>query len=91
MTATTISHDRQEETVETKVRWFRSLPLAQRMELLCCFTDMILATDPKVAELRHAQPVAGRGRIVSLDDVRCWAFKSVTAPSHGTSLKEVLH
>jgi hypothetical protein len=60
-----ISHDRQEESLEAKVRWFRSLPLAQRMELLCCFTEMILTTNPEIVEQRHAQPVAGRVRILS--------------------------
>ncbi len=61
----TISHDRQEETLEAKVRWFRSLPLAQRMELLCSFTEMILANNPEIVEQRHAEPVAGRVRILS--------------------------
>jgi hypothetical protein len=37
-----ISHDYQEETVEAKARWFQALPLAERMELLCLFTDLIL-------------------------------------------------
>ncbi|MEW6264825.1 MAG: hypothetical protein AB1641_17260 [Thermodesulfobacteriota bacterium] len=65
MTRMTISHDRAEETPEAKVRWFRSLPLARRMELLCCFTELILAANPKIVDQRQAQPVAGRVRILS--------------------------
>ncbi len=32
-----ISHDRNEETPEAKARWFQSLSLSERMELLCAF------------------------------------------------------
>ena len=60
-----ISHDRQEETPEAKARWFQSLPLAERMELLCLFTDLILTINPKIVEQKDAQPVAGRVLIVS--------------------------
>jgi len=65
MTTMGISHDREEETLEAKVLWFRSLSLTQRMDLLCCFTEMILAANPGIVEQRHAQPVAGRVRVVS--------------------------
>jgi hypothetical protein len=60
-----ISHDRQEETPEAKVRWFRSLSLSERMELLCFFTELILAANPRIVEQRDAQPVAGRVRVLS--------------------------
>lgn len=65
MTTVSVSHDWQEETLEAKVRWFRSLTLPERMELLCSFTEMLLATNPKIVEQQHAQPVAGRVRVVS--------------------------
>jgi hypothetical protein len=65
MSPISISHTRQDETLEAKVRWFRSLPLSERMDLLCAFTDLILATQPKIVERRHAQPVAGRIRVLS--------------------------
>jgi hypothetical protein len=60
-----ISHDRQEETIEAKARWFQSLSLSERMELLCAFTDLILAINPKVMEQRDAQPIEGRVHVVS--------------------------
>ena len=60
-----ISHDRQEETPEAKVRWFRSLSLYDRMEMLCSFTDLALAANPKLQENKHAKPVAGRIQVLS--------------------------
>ncbi len=65
----TISHDRAEETIEAKARWFQSLSLSERMELLCAFTDLILAINPKVMEQKAAQPVPGRIQVLSLKDV----------------------
>ncbi len=49
------------ETIEAKARWFRSLPLEERMELLCEFTDMILGLNPDIVEQKgYAQPASGR-------------------------------
>lgn len=55
-----ISHDREEETIEAKARWFQSLTLAERMDLLCQYTDMFLAINPKIVEQKDAQPIKGR-------------------------------
>ena len=60
-----ISHDRQEETSEAKARWFQSLSLSERMDLLCSFTDLILSNNPEIVEQKDAQPVAGRVRVLS--------------------------
>jgi len=60
MISKTISHDRREETPEAKARWFQSLPLSERMELLCFFTDLILDNNPQIVEQKRAQPIAGR-------------------------------
>ena len=60
----TISHDFEAETPDAKARWFQSLSLAQRMELLCSLTDLILAANPGIAEQSHAQPASGRVRVV---------------------------
>lgn len=61
----TISHDRLQETPEAKAQWFQSLSLAERMELLCQFTDMILEINPKIADLKDAKPITGRIQILS--------------------------
>lgn len=60
-----VSHDRQEETLEAKARWFQSLSLAERMEMLCIFTDLALSVNPKIVEQRDAQPIAGRVQVLS--------------------------
>jgi hypothetical protein len=61
----TVTHDRGEETMEAKTRWFQSLPLAERMEMLCAFTDLALSVNPSLQEHKHAQPVAGRIQVLS--------------------------
>ncbi|NJN96857.1 MAG: hypothetical protein HC875_23525 [Anaerolineales bacterium] len=61
----TISHNRQDETPETKALWFQSLSLSERMDLLCFFTDLILTNNPRIGEQKHAQSVTGRVRVLS--------------------------
>jgi hypothetical protein len=63
-----ISHDRQEESIEAKARWFQSLSLSERMDLLCSFTDMVLSVNPRIMQQKDAQPVAGRVRVLSIDE-----------------------
>ena len=60
-----VSHDPSEETIEAKTRWFRSLPLSERMDMLCWFTDLALSTTPSLQERKHAEPVAGRIQVLS--------------------------
>ena len=62
---TSISHSFSEETPESKARWFQSLTLQERMELLCAFTDMILSVNPQIKDQKDAEPVAGRIRVLS--------------------------
>ena len=51
--------------MEAKVRWFQSLTLADRMDMLCAFTDLALSVNPTLQERKHAQPVAGRIQVLS--------------------------
>ncbi len=60
-----VSHDRKEESAEAKARWFQSLPLSERMEMLCSFTDLALTANPSLQERKHAQPVTGRIQVIS--------------------------
>lgn len=60
-----ISHDRADETLEAKTRWFRSLSLNERMELLCEFTDLALAARPDLVRTKDAEPVDGRVRVLT--------------------------
>jgi hypothetical protein len=66
----TVSHDRKDETIEAKTRWFRSLPLSERMEMLCSFTDLALALNPSLPDLKDAQQTKRRIRILSIRDLR---------------------
>ena len=60
-----ISHDINDESIEAKVRWFRSLPLSERMEMLCNYTDLALELNPDLAGKKDAQSITGRVRILS--------------------------
>ena len=60
-----ISHDRAEESLENKVRWFRSLPLEERMEMLCSFTDLAITINPRLQETGRAQQTSERIQVIS--------------------------
>jgi hypothetical protein len=60
-----ISHSRAEETAEAKALWFQSLPLSERMENLCAFTDLALDVNPGIAGRKDARPAKGRIQILS--------------------------
>jgi hypothetical protein len=60
-----ISHDIIEETIEAKVRWFRSLPLSERMEMLCNFTELALELNPELPGKKDVKPTKGRVQILS--------------------------
>jgi hypothetical protein len=64
-----VSHSRSEETPEAKARWFRSLTMSERMEMLCSFTDLALAANPSLLERKHVEPVAGRIQVISMEDL----------------------
>ncbi len=61
-----VSHDRSEERIEAKARWFQSLRLSERMEMLCDITDLILSRHPNIAERKNAKPSSGRIQIISI-------------------------
>ncbi|HNR31973.1 MAG TPA: hypothetical protein PKI11_13870 [Candidatus Hydrogenedentes bacterium] len=61
-----VSHDWAEETIEAKTRWFRSLPVAERIEVFCAFTDLALSLNPGLLDKKHVEPVPGRIQVISL-------------------------
>jgi len=61
----TVSHDFSDETPEAKARWFQSLTLNERMDILCAFTDMVLSVNPRIMDQKDAKPVPGRVRVLS--------------------------
>jgi hypothetical protein len=60
-----VSHDWEEETPEAKTRWFRSLRMADRMQILCDLTDLALSVNPNLPEKKRAQPIPGRIQVIS--------------------------
>ena len=56
----TVTHARTEESIEAKALWFRSLTLAERMDILCAFTEFLLIANPKITEQSNAQLIEGR-------------------------------
>ena len=61
-----ISHDRKEETPEAKARWFQSLSMSQRMDLLCSYTDLILSLNPRIVDRKNAEQSRKGIQIISL-------------------------
>jgi len=60
-----ISHERSEESMEAKARWFQSLSMNERADLLCQFTDLVLGVNPKIMEQKDAQSIEGRILVIS--------------------------
>jgi hypothetical protein len=60
-----ISHNIDDESIEAKVLWFRTLTISERMEMLCNFTDLALEFNPDLAGKKDAQPTKRRVRILS--------------------------
>jgi hypothetical protein len=60
-----ISHNIDDESIEAKVLWFRTLSISERMELLCNFTDLALELNPDLAGKKDAQQTQRRVRILS--------------------------
>lgn len=52
--------------MQAKVRWFQSLTIPERMEILCEMTDLALALNPNLPYQKHVQPVPGRVQVIEL-------------------------
>ncbi len=61
----TVTHDRKEENIEAKVRWFKSLSLSERMDMFCAFTDLALTLNPDLPDKKDAQQTERRVQIIS--------------------------
>ena len=60
-----VSHDWSEETPEAKARWFQSLSIEERMEMLCAFTDLVLELNPNIADARDAEQIRRGAHIIT--------------------------
>lgn len=59
-----VSHSFEDETIESKTRWFKSLSISERMDMLCFFTDMIFENNPKIIEKRDVKSLTGRVQVL---------------------------
>lgn len=61
-----ISHDRDEETLEAKARWFQSLTREERMDVFCFYTDLILENNPDIVDKKQdVESTSGRVQVLS--------------------------
>ncbi|MCJ7728500.1 MAG: hypothetical protein MUO27_01255 [Sedimentisphaerales bacterium] len=51
--------------MEAKTIWFRSLSMAERIEVFCSFTDPALSANPGLKDRINAQPTTGRVQVLS--------------------------
>ena len=61
-----ISHSREEESIEAKARWFRTLTPEQRLAMLAEWTEIVLQNNPRLIGVKDAIPVEGRVRVLEL-------------------------
>jgi len=60
-----ISHDRRDESLEAKARWFQSLALEERMDVFVAFTNLILENNPDVVKQKYVRSASERIRVIS--------------------------
>lgn len=61
-----ISHNRDDESLEAKARWFQALSLQERMDIFCELTDLVLENNPHMAEVERAQSSSERIQVLSV-------------------------
>jgi len=59
-----ISHSLEEESMEAKARWFRSLSPEERMAMLAEWTELVLENNPGLIGVKDAVAVEGRVRVL---------------------------
>jgi hypothetical protein len=64
----TIGHDRNFETIEAKTLWFSSLPLEERMEIFCSFTDLAVSISPELIHQCEHKPIPGHVQVLELSN-----------------------
>ena len=51
--------------MEAKTRWFCTLSILDRIEMLCSFTDIALTINPGIQDKRNVKSITGRIQILS--------------------------
>ena len=59
-----VSHDRGEQDLLAKARWFAQFSPEERLRMLIEWADAMLALNPKIEEVDRAGPVADRIQVL---------------------------
>jgi len=65
MDAPSISHDRGEEDILAKARWFAQFTPEERLRMLIEWADAMLALNPAIEDEDRASPIAGRIQVLA--------------------------
>jgi len=65
-----VSHDRGEEDMIAKARWFAQFTPEERLRMAIEWSDTMLQLNPGIADVGRAQPVAGRIQVLERPGVR---------------------
>jgi hypothetical protein len=65
MNAPSISHDRGEEDILAKARWFAQFTPEERLRMLIEWADAMLALNPAIEDEDRASPIAGRIQVLA--------------------------
>ena len=60
-----VSHSFDDESIEAKARWFKSLSIEERMDVFVAFTNLILKNNPEIVKKKHDRPASDRIRVLS--------------------------
>ncbi len=60
-----VLHGREHESFEAKARWFQSLSIEERLDILCEFYELALTINPHLEDPRNVNSITGRVRILS--------------------------
>lgn len=66
MTLEPVSHSYEEETIEAKAAWFRTLTIEERLRVLDEFYRLAITLNPKLVGGRDAGPPGASVRVIEL-------------------------
>ena len=59
-----VSHDRGDETLDSKASWFQSLTIEQRLATFAAYYDLALSLNPDLVRLKDVPTPSARVRIL---------------------------
>ena len=60
-----ITHDRSSESIREKAKWFQTLTVEERLDMLSFLTELALQRNPHLMEFKHDQPTSSRIRVIT--------------------------